>query len=126
MALYDRIRAPNRGLSNSSAFATKATGLVMEDPTKGGSQKEMWLHATIKGPLRGIRSNPSTWKSRKTRAKAWANPLPNRYTRVPRSGRPRASSTQRAASATCSSRSEEHTSELQSPYDLVCRLLLEK
>src|SRR5207248_11153894 len=28
--------------------------------------------------------------------------------------------------ATRPSRSEEHTSELQSPYDLVCRLLLEK
>src|SRR5437867_10427059 len=27
---------------------------------------------------------------------------------------------------TSTSRSEEHTSELQSPYDLVCRLLLEK
>src|SRR5438094_8226995 len=26
----------------------------------------------------------------------------------------------------CTCRSEEHTSELQSPYDLVCRLLLEK
>src|SRR5207248_11271258 len=26
----------------------------------------------------------------------------------------------------CRERSEEHTSELQSPYDLVCRLLLEK
>src|SRR5207248_3661129 len=26
----------------------------------------------------------------------------------------------------CLPRSEEHTSELQSPYDLVCRLLLEK
>src|SRR5207248_11080130 len=26
----------------------------------------------------------------------------------------------------CGSRSEEHTSELQSPYDIVCRLLLEK
>src|SRR5437867_9420569 len=26
----------------------------------------------------------------------------------------------------CVKRSEEHTSELQSPYDLVCRLLLEK
>src|SRR5438094_4054744 len=26
----------------------------------------------------------------------------------------------------CVLRSEEHTSELQSPYDLVCRLLLEK
>src|SRR5437867_7477631 len=29
-------------------------------------------------------------------------------------------------SFTASGRSEEHTSELQSPYDLVCRLLLEK
>src|SRR5437867_4595391 len=28
--------------------------------------------------------------------------------------------------ARCEVRSEEHTSELQSPYDLVCRLLLEK
>src|SRR5207248_10539014 len=28
--------------------------------------------------------------------------------------------------ATTKTRSEEHTSELQSPYDLVCRLLLEK
>src|SRR6266513_5711907 len=28
--------------------------------------------------------------------------------------------------ARCSSRSEEHTSELQSRFDLVCRLLLEK
>src|SRR5438094_6613322 len=30
------------------------------------------------------------------------------------------------ASAYLALRSEEHTSELQSPYDLVCRLLLEK
>src|SRR5437867_10233382 len=30
------------------------------------------------------------------------------------------------ASGTRNPRSEEHTSELQSPYDLVCRLLLEK
>src|SRR2546426_9054931 len=29
-------------------------------------------------------------------------------------------------SAACESRSEEHTSELQSPCNLVCRLLLEK
>src|SRR5437867_5729653 len=29
-------------------------------------------------------------------------------------------------SASSAARSEEHTSELQSPYDLVCRLLLEK
>src|SRR5207248_9764457 len=31
-----------------------------------------------------------------------------------------------ASSVRASERSEEHTSELQSPYDLVCRLLLEK
>src|SRR5437867_7105806 len=31
-----------------------------------------------------------------------------------------------AALVRSSGRSEEHTSELQSPYDLVCRLLLEK
>src|SRR5207248_11252761 len=31
-----------------------------------------------------------------------------------------------ATSRTLDTRSEEHTSELQSPYDLVCRLLLEK
>src|SRR5437867_7138999 len=49
-----------------------------------------------------------------------------------RGASPRASSSARSASAGFSasmtkvSRSEEHTSELQSPYDLVCRLLLEK
>src|SRR2546426_2468150 len=32
----------------------------------------------------------------------------------------------RTTSASCSQRSEEHTSELQSPCNLVCRLLLEK
>src|SRR5207248_10233353 len=37
-------------------------------------------------------------------------------------GRARAGSTTPSGKA----RSEEHTSELQSPYDLVCRLLLEK
>src|SRR5438876_7569499 len=38
----------------------------------------------------------------------------------------RARSTRRGWSCRCSSRSEEHTSELQSPVHLVCRLLLEK
>src|SRR5437667_7416215 len=41
---------------------------------------------------------------------------------------PSAASTERASQTTSSSdvRSEEHTSELQSHHDLVCRLLLEK
>src|SRR5207248_11469235 len=42
----------------------------------------------------------------------------------------RRSSSRRNAGAFCrenaATRSEEHTSELQSPYDIVCRLLLEK
>src|SRR5256885_13176223 len=37
-----------------------------------------------------------------------------------------ASAEPEAARDSCSSRSEEHTSELQSPCNLVCRLLLEK
>src|SRR5438067_4887016 len=38
----------------------------------------------------------------------------------------RATRSLRAACAAAASRSEEHTSELQSRFDLVCRLLLEK
>src|SRR5256885_11589465 len=40
--------------------------------------------------------------------------------------KPTAKSTERWKSRTARSRSEEHTSELQSPCNLVCRLLLEK
>src|SRR6266705_4329883 len=50
------------------------------------------------------------------------------YTTLFRSQRQPASSCSSSAPATWHGalRSEEHTSELQSPYDLVCRLLLEK
>src|SRR5437764_5880414 len=41
-------------------------------------------------------------------------------------GRPRVIRTDIAACPACARRSEEHTSELQSPMYLVCRLLLEK
>src|SRR5437867_10773936 len=47
---------------------------------------------------------------------------PPRRARTP----PRRWSPSRGLRAARSPRSEEHTSELQSPYDLVCRLLLEK
>src|SRR2546426_4515534 len=40
--------------------------------------------------------------------------------------RRRCAAVERAAAACAPSRSEEHTSELQSPCNLVCRLLLEK
>src|SRR5256885_13314982 len=38
----------------------------------------------------------------------------------------RRGASRRCAIASCGERSEEHTSELQSPCNLVCRLLLEK
>src|SRR5437867_10575015 len=41
-------------------------------------------------------------------------------------GRKCAPSAPRGSALGADGRSEEHTSELQSPYDLVCRLLLEK
>src|SRR5258708_24318929 len=56
-------------------------------------------------------------------------PLPRSWPRSPRSG---SSSTARSSASTGpaatsgNARSEEHTSELQSPDHLVCRLLLEK
>src|SRR5437867_8426185 len=52
-----------------------------------------------------------------------------RRTRIGRDSRPAVACVVRAIDADRlprRDRSEEHTSELQSPYDLVCRLLLEK
>src|SRR5207248_10135664 len=61
------------------------------------------------------------WRSTaRTRSIRWRLP-PNAWSWSDRT-RPR--DQPRARTRPC--RSEEHTSELQSPYDLVCRLLLEK
>src|SRR5690606_40789093 len=54
---------------------------------------------------------------------------PSRAPRMPITVSPSATTSQRkvpVASSTCWRRSEEHTSELQSRENLVCRLLLEK
>src|SRR5690348_18131934 len=53
-----------------------------------------------------------------------ALPISRRSTRRP--ARPRASPARRRPRCAPAPRSEEHTSELQSPVHLVCRLLLEK
>src|SRR6266516_6689421 len=54
--------------------------------------------------------------------RSWPVPVTARRVLVEVTGPPAGASRRRALRA----RSEEHTSELQSPYDLVCRLLLEK
>src|SRR5260221_10214318 len=53
-------------------------------------------------------------------------PPANRYAKVTKSTARKLGVGSNAARAKCSGRSEEHTSELQSHSDLVCRLLLEK
>src|SRR5207248_9154515 len=83
------------------------------------------LHDALPISPRGSADNPSTGRlrrgrttpssaacpARRRRRAAWTSP-PSRPCRSGRTApRPR---------------SEEHTSELQSPYDLVCRLLLQK
>src|SRR5207248_10125060 len=65
----------------------------------------------------------SGWSSASSTAEA----LENSRSRVSACARRAAAyGAQTSESSSCASRSEEHTSELQSPYDLVCRLLLEK
>src|SRR5207248_11195543 len=65
-------------------------------------------------------------------AAARAGQLDRRAETVPRRGRldvrtrPLRARRPRRGTVSARRRSEEHTSELQSPYDLVCRLLLEK
>src|SRR5690349_24237609 len=57
----------------------------------------------------------------------WVRPLSARYSGASSKSRPISSSTASSISRNSSwRRSEEHTSELQSRRDLVCRLLLEK
>src|SRR3989475_9479536 len=77
------------------------------------------------------RPSPSTprWRRRRA-ARSWPTGLPPspRSGRTPRPPRPRYAAADRpcAASHPPARRSEEHTSELQSQSNLVCRLLLEK
>src|SRR5690348_17585697 len=71
---------------------------------------------------------PYTTLFRSSSISSAVGPLPQSSTRFARSASSRTSTRSRRASSTdaTSSRSEEHTFELQSPVHLVCRLLLEK
>src|SRR5256885_2996571 len=70
-------------------------------------------------------SSRATCRTRSTRrAPAGSIPAARASTKVTATSRRRRST--RSATVTSPPRSEEHTSELQSPCNLVCRLLLEK
>src|SRR5207249_12277715 len=69
---------------------------------------------------------PSWWQSRRGRRPALRPPSSRHSYRLPLWRRAPRRSSYTAYRGGRSSRSEEHTSELQSRFDLVCRLLLEK
>src|SRR3989454_5029576 len=68
---------------------------------------------TTRSPTCSWRDSPPRWSSRSTPSCRGTSPFPSCLAGTPPSSRR-------------TSRSEEHTSELQSPCNLVCRLLLEK
>src|SRR5690348_17603724 len=70
-------------------------------------------------------SPPSARRSRRGR-RATTGPGRRSDLGRPRPARPRRAGGGGSSWRRCSCRSEEHTSELQSPVHLVCRLLLEK
>src|SRR5437867_8660766 len=88
---------PYTTLFRSNVFATTRSSLP--SPSKSPVTSHDGMPAAENGVLKV--NVPSPFPRR-----VWTDPPKNEMTR--------------------SSRSEEHTSELQSPYDLVCRLLLEK
>src|SRR5438094_3260952 len=78
-------------------------------PTRRSSDLSAWGTAPARSPT----ARPGTAAARRS-ARRRPAPAPHGAGPATRAARPR------------NPRSEEHTSELQSPYELVCRLLLEK
>src|SRR2546427_7764770 len=102
-----------------------------------GTQRDLGAEAIVRADRHHAGSRPISSNSRRTRVKAPASSLSESPSssavrsrihslslRTIAASRSPASATSRMASALV--RSEEHTSELQSQSNLVCRLLLEK
>src|SRR5207249_7926650 len=79
--------------------------------------------------FRPLEEAPQIWANALAPVRCWAfNPgsaLPALMLKI-RTSRLNTADRAREVRRTCPPRSEEHTSELQSRFDLVCRLLLEK
>src|SRR5437867_4096036 len=107
--------------------------LILGDRPLGNSPAfEGWPRAAIRAAAAGPTSCRNTAPHRRRDARIVDDEATG-LDAAPRSGglrRPAAASAggYRDSGPSCDRgfRSEEHTSELQSPYDLVCRLLLEK
>src|SRR5437879_7237630 len=94
------------------------------------------VSATQSGGSTGSRAAPVGWNTEIFQATATRSPASSSISRsagesacaaaLPRKGPSASTAVIRAAPSALIRRSEEHTSELQSPMYLVCRLLLEK
>src|SRR5437867_10384864 len=108
-----------RGVGDPSPRARKGRNGQRTEETE--DQRKAGLAEQKGEPRAQTRNGPR--KAQLERARRGACPP---SFRAPASSSSGASCESTSCGASCVSRSEEHTSELQSPYDLVCRLLLEK
>src|SRR5437867_10861505 len=116
-----------------------ATGKTPAGSASSSASFSTWLRTTLMGQQPSPSAAAAVMKPCKTSPASTAAFM-NMSSVSLGKGRPRSSATRRmrrlspqntmksgaVAIQGMSGRSEEHTSELQSPYDLVCRLLLEK
>src|SRR5207249_2387205 len=84
------------------------------------------LNPTYQAGLRSDAVQPVIVSERENSGDLHSFPTRRSSDLCPRRTRPRARSRRSASRPRCGSRSEEHTSELQSRFEIVCRLLLEK
>src|SRR5206468_13008321 len=106
LSLFSLYLAPHH--RHLPSFPTRRSSDLARSGAEGGTP--CWDAPSPPGWRRACVQRPSTWCS-SSRARASLRPTSQSYG---------------GGAAVTGSRSEEHTSELQSRSDLVCRLLLEK
>src|SRR5205823_3052509 len=110
----------------SPSLPSGSSGARSERTPKTSSREA--THVEWREPTGALRESSSdgTWASERYSAKRLAEKLSAAQLRIARKARPAGSGRRVPRSKYAGTRSEEHTSELQSLAYLVCRLLLEK
>src|SRR5699024_11268370 len=128
--LRRRLRAAAAGATSEAEFVQRvySSGVILRPRFATGRTDQITGYSVALPPPDGVDREPVFYSPAKHLDKNLSLPKVRAALGVPREGDPRAvGAWQEHHSATRdSARSEEHTSELQSRFDLVCRLLLEK
>src|SRR5207248_8318978 len=107
------VRSPSRGRANQGCQPSPAGPGLLYSPTSSS-------RSSLEEPIRSVcRARPPNGHLRPRMSHAIVTAVAVRSTTSHGLSKP-------SPWIAAGGRSEEHTSELQSPYDLVCRLLLEK